>query len=62
METLIDNIYFLELLKKMYELKEAGEKIPESLIRHTLDFGEKIDIPLNELAFLEAIVEKPLLH
>ena len=62
MELLIDNIYFLELLKNMYELKEAGKQIPENLIRHTLDFGEKIDIPQIELAFLEVILKKPVLH
>ena len=62
METVIDNLYFLELLKKIYELKEAGKEIPESLIRHTLDFGGKIDMSKEVLAFLEAIVKKPLLH
>ena len=63
METVIENnIHFLELLQDIYELKGEGEKIPENLIRHTLDFGKKIDIPQIELAVLEAILKKPLLH
>lgn len=56
------NLYYLSLLKRIFALREAGEHIPNSLLQHTLDFGEKIGIPLIELAVLESIDEKTTFH